>query len=39
MNRRYFITAVGGATAAAASLVHLNKALPRKRQPRFSRRA
>ena len=27
MNRRYFLTAMGGATAAAASLVHVNRAL------------
>ena len=27
MNRRYFLTAAGGATAAAASMVHLDRAL------------
>jgi hypothetical protein len=27
MNRRHFLTAMGGATAAAASLIHLNQAL------------
>lgn len=27
MNRRYFLTAMGGATAAAASLAHVNRAL------------